>query len=333
MIDMKSSATSPPRLSVILPVYNAEDTLERVLACLRHSKEESLEILCVNDGSKDKSGAILQKIAREDARFIVIEQENQGVSAARNAALKACSGEYVIFVDADDEVTADYFSNLLLEAEANRADLVVCGFSTSLPNEELQLKRYVGEVYDMPPPALLASLPAGVCSHLYKREILASKDVIAQFPPGVRYGEDTAFHFAVYPEIRKLVISAECGYIIHETPGSATDRASQLVADMPNALKWLGGVYQNLGYTKESLDFLVLFAAHTMQRLYALSTRQTISANLAKLREAVLYCGIQEEMLRVLSAKRAAGLRSILRGNVRPPLSYYIKSFRKKLKR
>ncbi len=330
---MQCSAADPPRLSVILPVYNAEETLERTLACLRHSTEESLEILCVNDGSKDKSGAILQKVALEDARFIVIEQENQGVSTARNTALKACSGEYVIFVDADDEVTADYFSNLLQEAEANRADLVVCGYSTVLPNEELQPKRYDGVVHNMPSPPLLASLPAGVCSHLYKREVLDSRAGIAQFPPGVRYGEDTAFHYAVYPAIRKLVISSECGYIIHETPGSATDRASQLVADMPQALKWLGGVYQNLGYPKESSDFLVLFAAHTMQRLYALSTRQTISANLSKLRDAALYCGIQEESLSVLPTKRATRLRSILRGNLKPPLSYYIKNFRKKLKK
>ena len=332
MSGMHNSRDEQPRLSVILPVYHAETTLQRTLNSLFAATEKSLEIVCVNDGSTDASGDILRKAAETDVRVVVLEQENQGVSAARNAALKICTGKYVIFVDADDEVTPDYFSNLLRDAEAHDADLVVCGYSTALPNGALLQKSFTSEVCTSPSPNLLASLPVGVCSHLYKRAALETKNGIALFPTGIRYGEDTAFHYAVYPRITKLVISAERGYIIHESPGSATCRSSELVADMSLALEWLLSVHGGCEKTEQLSSFLVLFASHTLQRIYALSTLSDISANLSKFSSSLLKSGISENCLTCISTKHASRLRAILRGNVRPPISYYFKQFRKKLK-
>lgn len=323
MKGMSASIENLPKLSVILPVYNAEATLERTLESIKASSETSLEIICVNDGSKDASGDILRKITQNDARFVVIEQENQGVSAARNAALQECTGKYVIFVDADDEVRPDYFANLLQEADSHAADLVVCGFSVCLENGTVQESRYAARVYDTLTPDVLTSLPVGVCSHLYRRHILATENGILTFPVGVRYGEDTAFHYAVFPKITKLVISAECGYIIHETEGSATDRGSQLISDMPTVLEWLNSLYKI--HNMKGMEYLVLYAKHTMQRMYSLASCAVIKTNLRALQNAMLKCDIRGEDMDCLPKKYQKRLKSILLGCCRPPFSFYIK--------
>ena len=321
-----------PAVSVIIPVYNAAGTLARSLQSVVASTIEDIEIICINDGSTDKSGEILSTWARRDSRIKVITQKNSGVSAARNAALKVCRGKYVIFVDADDEVTPDYFLNLLRDAEAHDADLVVCGYSTAHVNGVVKQKSSPAGVCESPSPSLLASLPVGVCSHLYRRAVLETKTGIALFPTGIRYGEDTAFHFAVYPRIARLVISEECGYVIHETLGSATWRSSELVSDLSLALEWLTRVYGEHENSELKSAFLVLFASHTMQRIYALSTLCDISANLSKFSTFLSKLGIEENQLACIPSKYATRLRAIIRGNTRPPISYYFKRFRKKLK-
>ena len=97
---------SPATISVIVPVYNAEKTLSKCLESICASTYPHLEIICVNDGSTDGSADILAELAARDSRIIVINQANAGVSAARNAALDAATGEYVTGVDSDDYIDA-----------------------------------------------------------------------------------------------------------------------------------------------------------------------------------------------------------------------------------
>lgn len=115
-----------PKVSIVVPVYNQEKDVEKCLNSLARQSYENIEVILVDDGSTDGSLVILQKFAEEDKRFKVLHQKNAGQSAARNRGLEAASGEYVCFVDSDDEVKKNYVKKLLAQMTAG-ADLAVCG--------------------------------------------------------------------------------------------------------------------------------------------------------------------------------------------------------------
>lgn len=117
-----------PLVSVIVPVWNTGDKVDRLMKRLREQTYKNLEIIAVDDGSTDDSLSVLEGLARNDARIKVIHQENAGASAARNAGIEAASGKYVIFVDSDDEVAEDFVAKLAEKAEAGpEVALVVVG--------------------------------------------------------------------------------------------------------------------------------------------------------------------------------------------------------------
>ena len=122
------------KVSIIVPVYNAEKTLERCLDSLRKQTLQDIEIICVNDGSSDKSPEILAKYAAHDARFKVITQENKYIGAARNAGIAAATGEYVGFIDNDDWVSLDYYEDLYNKAKKYDADIAIAAQSYQIFN-------------------------------------------------------------------------------------------------------------------------------------------------------------------------------------------------------
>ena len=90
------------KISVIVPVYNVEPYLERCLDSIIQNTYRNLEIICVNDGSTDNCGAILDRYAEQDDRFVVIHKENGGLSSARNSGMDVATGEFIAFIDSDD---------------------------------------------------------------------------------------------------------------------------------------------------------------------------------------------------------------------------------------
>jgi len=116
-----------PKVSIIVPVYNAENYLERCINSLKNQSLEDIEIILVDDASSDLSPKMCDKAAKEDLRIKVIHKENEGAGMARNAALRVATGKYIGFVDADDFVKPDMFKTLYEKAEKNNADLVMSG--------------------------------------------------------------------------------------------------------------------------------------------------------------------------------------------------------------
>lgn len=322
-----------PEVSVIIPVYNAADTLERCLNSVVCSRVQALEIICVNDGSTDSSASILQNYSMKDARIKVLRQANAGVSVARNLGLQHVNGRYLTFVDADDEITPEYLANLLATADEHQADLVVCGqqqidsagrFTTStLP------------VRHMPhlTPADQSQLPPSVCSHLYATRVLRSPSgSIAQFPLNVRYGEDTAFHYSLFPRCRNVVQIEETGYIIHYTGGSSNSRVSTLVFDMLKALEWLAAHYQQYGMPPDCKACLVHYAAHTIRRIHSQGLHRLQAEAAGSMRRILQTAGITTADLTCLKKRSATILADILHGGNGLNLSYYFKRVRKWLK-
>nr|WP_326185967.1 glycosyltransferase [uncultured Oscillibacter sp.] len=117
-----------PTVSIIVPVYNAENTLRRCIDSILEQEYTNFELLLVNDGSRDRSGEICDEYAAKDPRVHVTHKENSGVSDTRNLALGQARGTYLQFLDSDDWITPDATSSLVRAAEAHRCDLVISDF-------------------------------------------------------------------------------------------------------------------------------------------------------------------------------------------------------------
>lgn len=116
-----------PKVSIIVPIYNAEKYLDKCICSLRNQTLKDLEIILVDDGSVDSSPEMCRKAAREDSRIKVLHKVNEGLGIARNAGLAVATGEYIGFVDSDDFVEPDMYQTLVEKAERYGSDLVMSG--------------------------------------------------------------------------------------------------------------------------------------------------------------------------------------------------------------
>lgn len=101
------------KISIIIPIYNGENYIDKTITSLLNQSYTDIELILVNDGSKDKSKSICEKFAKTDDRIIVINQVNCGISAARNSGLDVATGDYISFIDQDDEIQSDIYKILL----------------------------------------------------------------------------------------------------------------------------------------------------------------------------------------------------------------------------
>lgn len=118
-----------PKISIIIPVYNAEKYLAQSLDSVINQDFQSLEILCINDGSTDNSLRILNEYKKRDKRIIIIDQKNRGGSAARNAGLKRARGKHIMFLDADDIYAKNIITHAYSRAMKTNADIVLYNFA------------------------------------------------------------------------------------------------------------------------------------------------------------------------------------------------------------
>lgn len=115
-------------ISVIVPVYNVENYLERCLDSILVQTYSNYEVLLIDDGSKDNSGRLCDQLASRDNRISVYHKKNGGLGSARNYGIQRVNGVYVCFIDSDDKVEPDYLENLYLSLKAKNADISVCGY-------------------------------------------------------------------------------------------------------------------------------------------------------------------------------------------------------------
>lgn len=131
------------QISVIIPVYNVEQYLEKSLNSVINQTYRNLEIICVDDGSTDKSGTIIDEYASKDSRIKVIHKENKGVASARNCALEIATGEYITFLDPDDWVEPEMYKVMIEKMEKYKAKVSVCGIYKNWPDKEIEMKNEV----------------------------------------------------------------------------------------------------------------------------------------------------------------------------------------------
>ncbi len=114
-------------LSVIIPVYNVEKYLQKCVNSVLNQTYQNLQIILVDDGSKDNSGMICDKLAEMDTRIKVIHKENEGQAKARNLGLDLAKGEYIAFLDSDDHIDSTMYGELINIIESHGCDIAACG--------------------------------------------------------------------------------------------------------------------------------------------------------------------------------------------------------------
>lgn len=211
-----------PLVSIIVPVYNVESTFARCLASLRAQTYQNLEIILIDDGSTDRSGELCDEAAGADARVQVIHQNNQGLSAARNAGLDIIHGDFVMFVDSDDTVEPDTIEALSSLIQKTKAQLAICSFAEVFPSGAR--KPFVSEsdqtqVYDT-----ATALTHMLCEDgftmsawgkLYARELF--RDV--RFPVGKLY-EDVGTTYKTVLDCTKIAFLPQAKYNYYQNTGS-----------------------------------------------------------------------------------------------------------------
>lgn len=216
-------------VSIIVPIYNAEKSLDRCLASLLAQTLQNCEFIIINDGSADSSLQIMEAFKREDPRFVLINQQNQGVSAARNAGLKSAKGKYIGFADADDTVSNDYFQSMYELATEENLDIVISHYALHQKNEVKTIVSGFREnaVLDVQyikkevMPSLIQSEKLNaVWNKIYRRELLVNNQVT--FPVGKALGEDGWFNLQAFHKAGRVYFALFSGYHYHETAGSAT---------------------------------------------------------------------------------------------------------------
>ena len=121
-------------VSVIVPVYNSEKYLNRCVDSILNQTYRSIELILVDDGSPDNSGRICDEYAEKDSRVRVIHKANAGVSAARNSGLEVASGDYATFVDSDDYIEPDMYSDMMEKVNQYNCDVVMCDCVKDFPD-------------------------------------------------------------------------------------------------------------------------------------------------------------------------------------------------------
>ena len=125
-------------VSVIVPVYGVEQYLERCIISILNQTYSNLEIILVDDGSKDNSPAICDEYEKKDSRIKVVHKVNGGLSSARNAGIEVANGEYYIFIDSDDCIAPNMIERLCSVCEENDSDIAICGYERFSDDKEIE---------------------------------------------------------------------------------------------------------------------------------------------------------------------------------------------------
>ncbi len=213
------------KISVIVPVFNGERTLKRCVDSLLAQSLSDFELVLIDDGSTDNSGAICEEYSKRDERVRYVKKENGGPSSVRNLGIKEAAGEYIAFADSDDYMDEGALDFMYKKAKETGADMVICGCFIELQKtvrinncEEMILEGEYGEKII---PLKSKDLLDAPWNKLYNTEFLRKTKVT--MPEGEIF-EDTAFHLELLEHSPKIAVYSECFYHYVQNLGSITKK-------------------------------------------------------------------------------------------------------------
>ncbi|MBQ6067376.1 MAG: glycosyltransferase [Clostridia bacterium] len=207
-----------PLISIIIPCFNIEKYIPKTLESVFAQSYQNLEVIAVDDGSLDGTGAILDRYAETEPRLLVLHQENQGVSAARIHGANASHGEYIGFVDGDDLIDADMYERLLRNAETYHADISHCGYRMIFP-EKTEYYYNSGVLSEQDRQSGLIDLLEGkiiepaLVNKLFARHlVLGLLDGGSLMDLSFRENEDLLMNYCLFSHAEKSVFEDFCPY-------------------------------------------------------------------------------------------------------------------------
>lgn len=244
------------RLSVIIPCYNVENYLNKCVDSVLDNELDNIEIILVNDGSKDNTLKIIKEYKKKYKDIIkLVDQENQGLSMARNAGIEVATGEYITFLDSDDYVDSKMYSSMLEKAEENNFDLVVCGLKMLYPNYELNVSHGLSKDCNSKDEVkeVMYNIYPAAWNKIYKREVIGN----LRYKKGVWF-EDFEFLYRLLPYVKSIGIVNEYYYYYLQREGSITYVYNSKLYDFLYNLDGLVEYYKNNGFYneyKEELEY------------------------------------------------------------------------------
>lgn len=270
-----------PKISVIVPVYNVEDYVERCLTTLKNQTMKDLEFIIVDDGSTDGSAKIIKKFVKEDERFSYHKKKNGGLSDARNYGMKYAKGEYLAFLDSDDYVDLDLYEKMYEKTHddigAFQADIVETDFIWEYPDKQVV---DISKVDDMT--RVIVDIRVVAWNKLYRREWIEKLGI--QFSKGLRY-EDVDWCYKLIPHMEHF--ESVHGTYVHyvQRSNSIANTQNEKVRDIYQILKNAITYYEQnklMFRYKNQLEYSVL------RIVFGSSFLRTIQVEDPKLRKEIL---------------------------------------------
>lgn len=215
-----------PKISIIIPVFNVEKYLPKCLDSVLNQSLKDIEIICVNDGSTDRSLDILMQYAQKDRRVVVIDQSNRGAGAARNKGIAIAKGEFIAFVDSDDAISNEMYSRLYTKGKQEHSDMVL-NAQVKLSNGKIHYFTDASTMYLMEErPFTIKDFPVILNScflwnRIYRREFIVENQFL--IPEGRRFAEDLLFCTQTSACAKSISCISEPYYIYNIREGSLTD--------------------------------------------------------------------------------------------------------------
>lgn len=200
-----------PLISIIIPCFNAEKTLEKCLKSVVQQSYANLEIIIIDDGSTDETSLIYNKFQSNDERILVLKQQNSGVSKARNTGVKAATGDYICFVDSDDWAELNYCSELYSLLVGENADISIVEASYEDENGNVLCSKPISDekIFDGNRALVLLLEDQEIQSHpwgkLFKADLLKN----VHFPENLKCFEDYSTLFKIFNKAVKVIKSNE----------------------------------------------------------------------------------------------------------------------------
>lgn len=224
MSELSIEKQSTPKISVIVPVYNVEKYIHQCIDSILGQTFTDFELLLIDDGSPDNSGAICDEYAAKDSRVRVFHQENAGVSVARNKGIDEAVGEWISFVDSDDWIDSDFYEAYFCEMQNKNVDIVFAGFKICTDNNVEN--KYVttstsriSENISVAIQSLIKSDMFGwICNKLFRKQIIVRNRL--QFNKDIKLSEDQLFTLEYCQHISNIVLLSGCGYNYRILPNS-----------------------------------------------------------------------------------------------------------------
>lgn len=235
------------KISILVPCCNVEKYIRECLESIRVQTHTNIEVICINDGSTDGTGDIIDEYVASDARFKVIHKPNSGYGDSMNKGLEAATGDYIGIVESDDWIDPNMYEVLYQTAEAENLDLVRCLWqqgptgTESVPDTSYVIKNKVYRPLDK---TGIMCMPPSIWVALYRRDLLEEGRKIRFLPtPGASF-QDTSFAFKVYTKAKRFKMLNQPLHHYRINPGSSVSSTGKVycIIDEWNAVKqWVDG--------------------------------------------------------------------------------------------